>query len=158
MNKHIYENECYNTPYQSNGAFLVLYKSSRKNAQCKVISVHHLISKVTPDRKVCDAKITEYFINILSECFSYCKIYKHIEIKSTVDYFKNCIYMNANNYFYHCNKSILYVFERKELHSFEQLINELYNVFSLVYPYNTITLPELYNNSSIKYYLNQWYN
>ena len=155
MKNNVYS-DTYNTYYQNNGAILFLYKSGRKNSKCEMISINHLISK-EPDRKINDARIISYIIDIFEKCVYTCKKYNHIEARYMVDYFKQYTIIDANDDYYHGVEPLFFNVERQNISSIEGLLNYIFNMFCLVYPYNNIKLSSLHNDASIKYLINKYY-
>ena len=39
----------------------------------------------------------------------------------------------------------------------EQTINFVYDIYNLIYPYNTLSLDTIYNDPSIKYFIKEYY-
>lgn len=157
MNNHVYS-KINGTEYRNNGAYIVIYKSSRKNAKCEFISINHLINQ-SVDRKISDANILNQFIGTLEKIlYILAKYDYHMEIKSYIDYFKPNQYINANGDMYHDSDPLRYALDKRVCHSFEEIINYLFLIYSLVYPYNTIKLSDIHNDSSIRYMINKFYN
>ena len=50
-----------------------------------------------------------------------------------------------------------YAFQRVTFYSIESCINYVFNIYSLIYPYNKISYKTLHNNASIRYMINQYY-
>ena len=157
MNNQI-KSEMYNKSFKSNAVSIYMFKSSRKNSKCsKAINANHLISK---NIKLNDEKIIDQFINTLeSVVYNSKEFNNHLEISAYIDIFKNESFINANNDLY-CNTSNLrYNFQRLKFSSIEQCINFIFSLYCLIYPYNEISLEhEIYSNSSVKYFINKFYN
>jgi hypothetical protein len=142
--------------YKNNDCMLFIQKSTRKNAKCELLNIMHLISK---DEKLSDERITSYFIDILEKCLYIFKKYnKKIICHNITSIYKETRYKSANQDIYITAENITISDGLNTLYSFESFINYLYNIFFLIYPYNTINLKELYNNSSIQYFINDFYN
>lgn len=142
--------------YKKNICMLFLAKSTRKNAQFESINIIHLITK---NDLVSDENITNYFISTLEKCLYIIKKYnKNIVCSSYTTIYKKTQYKNANQDIYITSEKIQIPQDQKVFYSFESFINHLYYIFSLVYPYNTLNLQELYKNNSIKYFINDFYN
>ena len=149
--------DTFKTYYQNNAFSLFLYKSSRKNSKCKLINVNHLINK-KEDRKIDDARIIEQLTDVLSESVLYFNKYGHIEARIMGHGFKQSVYINANGQKYGGVDDVNIYTERTIFYTIEGYINFLYDKFALLYPYNTIARRELFNNASIKYYINMYYH
>lgn len=152
----------YNNPYMDNIATIYMYKSNRKNA--KIIhsfNICHLIAEVKGNRKINDDSILNQFVNTIDEIIHYSKQYsnKHLELSCTVAYGKKISYINANNEKYNDVDTRYYNFSRKEFSSLENCINFIYDIYTLIYPYNTLSLENhIYNNHSIKYMIKEYYS
>lgn len=155
--KTIY-NKNYVTYYKDNSAALFIYKSSRKNAKCELINISHLISK-TPDKMVKDQNILYQFISVVDKIINQSLQYnKHIELTYYATIYKQSEYINANNDLYRYPESTQYSIQREKFYSVEQCINRVYDLFSLLYPYNKLNREEVFKNSSIKYFINLYYH
>ena len=130
---------------------IFMYKSKRKNAETsdiiKVLNVYNT-----------DNDILYQLIGTLEKVLFYVKKYKHIEISSLVSINKESCFINANNNNYTENQIISYKFDRKVLYSYEQLINYIYSMYCMLYPENKLSYNTLYDNSSIKKFINDYYN
>ena len=146
-------------PWLFNSVQFYAYKSDRKNA--KIISDVHMHHLITHNENKCvdENKIESYFVGIISQLvtdikYSACTInitsYAHIRHVTT--------YVNANSDLYSHNHVSNYTRQRVKLYSIEDLINYVYDLLLLVYPYTRLDLNTIYNNPSIKYYINLYYN
>jgi hypothetical protein len=83
----------------------------------------------------------------------------HLELSVYMDYGKNSSYINANKENYNTWEDIRLSWQRVKFSSIEQCINFLYSIYCLIYPYNEINLKNtIYNNPSVKYYINKYYH
>ena len=150
----------YEVPYTVNAVGLYLYKSSRKNSKTKNITVNHLIKtgKNKNDKKINDDRILSQFIGTISKIVLYSRQNnKHLELSCILDYGKKASYIDANNELtYKLDIRTLH-FERKQFYSMEQTINFVYDIYNLIYPYNTLSLDIIYNDPSIKYFIKEYY-
>ena len=150
----------YEVPYTVNAVGLYLYKSSRKNSKTKNITVNHLIKtgKNKNDKKINDDRILSQFIGTISKIVLYSRQNnKHLELSCILDYGKKASYIDANNELtYKLDIRTLH-FERKQFYSMEQTINFVYDIYNLIYPYNTLSLDTIYNDTSIKYFIKEYY-
>lgn len=96
-------------------------------------------------------------IGTLEKVLFYVKKYKHIEISSYVSINKKSCFINANNNNYTESQIITYKFNRQVLYSCEQLINYIYSMYCMLYPENKLSYNTLYDNSSIKKFINDYY-
>ena len=150
--------DTFKTYYQNNAFSLFLYKSSRKNSKCELINVNHLINN-KEDRKIDDAGIIEQLTGVLETSVYYFKNNNnHIESRICGHVFKQSVYINANGQKYGSVDDVNIDGDRVQFYSIEQYINYLYDKFALLYPYNTISRRELFNNSSVKYFINMYYH
>ena len=149
----------YDTYYQSNAATIYLHKSSRKNAKISDgININHLINKRN-DRKVDDDKILMQLVGVIEKIvYNSLKFNKHLEISFYSDIFKQTQYINVDGDLYKGVEDTQIYEIRHELNSLEHCINRVYDLFGLIYPYNHLNRKELFNNSSIKYFINLYYN
>lgn len=148
----------YDLFYKNNNAIIFCYKSNRKNSSSSdIITINHLTSKDT-DRTVSDDRIMNQIAGTIEKIVYYCKQYKRIELSCYVDVSKQAEYENANNELYHDVENQRYNFQRVTFSSIEQCINFVFSVYCLIYPYNKISKKTLFNNASIRYFINQYYN
>ena len=151
-------NSDYDTFYQNNTAIIFCYKSSRKNSRSSdIITINHLANQ-KPDRTVSDDRIMQQITSTMEKIVYYCKQYKRIELSCYIDVSKQAEYENANNAIYHDIENQRYSFQRVTFSSIEQCISFVFSVYCLIYPYNKISKKTLFNNASINYFINQYYN
>jgi len=156
MNK--IKSDMYDKAFKSNAMSIFMYKSNRKNSKCSdIINVNHLISK---EVKLHDDKIIQQFLGTIESVVYNAKQFNnHLELSVYIDIFKNASYENASNDLYCATDDLRYNFQRVKFSSFEQCINFIFSMYCMVYPYNEISLQnEIYNNPSIKYFINMYYN
>lgn len=148
----------YNTVYQNNTGFIFCYKSTRKNAKTSdIINIGHLISD-KPDRKMSDDRIIDQIISTIDKIIYYSKQFNHIEISCYLGILQQVEYKNSSNEIYHDAEKHRYAFQRVQFYNIESCINYVFNIYSLIYPYNKISYKTLHNNASIRYLINQYYN
>ena len=148
----------YDTFYQNNNANIFCYKSNRKNSSSSaIITINHLANQ-KPDRTVSDYRIMQQIASTIEKIVYYCKQYKRIELSCYIDVSKQAEYENANNAIYHDIENQRYSFQRVTFSSIEQCISFVFSVYCLIYPYNKISKKTLFNNASINYFINQYYN
>lgn len=129
---------------------IFMHKSKRKNAEISdIIKVLNTYNN--------DNDILYQLIGTLEKVLFYVKKYKHIEISSYVSLNKESSFINANNNNYIENQIITYRFNRRVLYSCEQLINYIYSMYCMLYPENKLSYNTLYDNSSIKKFINDYY-
>ena len=147
----------YNTVYQNNSGFMFCYKSTRKNAKASdIIMINHLISN-KPDHKISDDQIMDQLISTIDKIIYYSKQFKHLELSCYLDIFQQVEYKNSNNEIYQDVDKHRYAFQRVQFYNIESCINYVFNIYSLIYPYNKISYKTLHNNASIRYMINQYY-
>ena len=129
---------------------IFMYKSKRKNAEIsEIIKVLNAYNT--------DDDILYQLIGTLEKTLFYVKKYKHIEVSYLVSINKESCFINANNNNCTENQIITYRFDRKVLYSCEQLINYIYSMYCMLYPENKLSYNTLYDNSSIKKFINDYY-
>lgn len=130
---------------------IFMHKSKRKNAEIsdiiKVLNVYNT-----------DNDILYQLIGTLEKVLFYVKKYKHIEVSSYVSINKESCFINANDNNYAESQIITYKFNRQVLYSCEQLINYVYSMYCMIYQGNKLSYNTLYDNSSIKKLINDYYN
>lgn len=129
---------------------IFMYKSTRKNSETSDI-IKALNAYNT------DNDILYQLIGTIENVLFYVKKYKHIEVSSYVSINKESSFINANNNNYTENQVITYKFNRQVLYSCEQLINYIYSMYCLLYPENKLSYNTIYDNSSIKNIINNYY-
>ena len=133
------------------------YKSTRKNAKASdIIMINHLISN-KPDHKISDDRIMDQIISTIDKIIYYSKQFKHLELSCYLDIFQQVEYKNSNNEIYQDVDKHRYAFQRVQFYNIESCINYVFNIYSLIYPYNKISYKTLHNNASIRYMINQYY-
>ena len=148
----------FNTYYQNNAASIYCFKSRRKNSKCSdTIAINHLINNA-PVRKVSDERILQQVVGTLEKIVYYCKQYEHIELSIYADIFKPVEYTNVNNEIYHGVEEQRYYSRRKTFSSIEECINYLLFVYTLIYPYNKLSRDTVHRDTSIRYFINLYYN
>ena len=157
MNKNIYSKK-YKTYYQNNAASILLYKSSRRNSRTSdIIIINHLISH-EPNKKISDDRIINQFLETLERIIYYSKsIGGHLEMSVYCHTFKQAVYKNVDNDFYYDIEVINNNINRRKFSSVEQIIDTLFDIYALIYPYNKISRKELFNNPSVRYFINLYY-
>lgn len=149
--------DTYNTPYQSNGAYILFYKNDRKNSKILFdMGINHLITK-SKDRKVSDESILNQLITALEKIVYECKPNgKYIRYKASIDTWKKADYINAMGETFHDTEYCFYTMSNCR-YDIETIINNLYDILALIYPYNTLSKKTIFANSSVNYYINKWY-
>lgn len=156
--KHVYSDRA-NTPWSLNAASIIMYKSSRKNAKDSgCISINHLISH-DADRKIDDARIVDQFHGVLDAILCYSlSVGGYLEVYARGVTFKPTTYINVDGDMYHTVENIPFTYSRQRYYSFEQVVNFVYYIFSMIYPYNTLNLQaDIYNDSSIRKMIRKYY-
>lgn len=150
--------DMYNKAYALNAASIFCYKSSRKNSKCgDIININHLINHVE-DRRVSDERILQQIAGTISSVYyQVLQFRKHLELTCYIDSFKNNTYDTTSGEKYHGIEDQRYSFQRVKFSSFEQCINFIFDMYCLIYPYNEISRKTLFNDSSVKYYINKFY-
>ncbi|NCC88668.1 MAG: hypothetical protein EOM05_12555 [Clostridia bacterium] len=145
--------------FANNAATIIVYKSSRKNARAETISINHLIDVNSESRKIDDGRILSQLIGTIEKLTSIIKNYdNHIEMKARLDIGKNASYRTVVCDPYETTEYISIVLQKAQLHSIEQAISYIYDVYCLVYPYNTLSSKTIFDNPSIRYYIKQHYH
>lgn len=146
----------YENYYYNNSAGLFISKSNRKNAKTEYFSIHHLINQ-NENKKISDDRIIQQFINTLDTCINqFIRYGRKMYFSSVVTTHKQVTFINANNNLYHTLEELNH-YEERHFYSIEQFINELYRIYSLIYPYHTISKNDIFKNKSINYFINNWY-
>lgn len=140
---------------ENNTAYLLLYKSGRKNAKSSdIITINHLISHGC---NVPDERIINQIVSTFSKAVYACNMFNHIELSAHATIFKKSQFRNVYGEKRIAYDPCNYHFERRELSCIEQLLNSIFSLYCMVYPYNTIHLETLHSNASIRSIVNQWY-
>lgn len=157
MNERIYTAR-YGMSYSLNAATIYAYKSSRKNAQREAVHVNHLINKNADGRKINDERILQQFIAVVEKIAYIGKKYNHFELSANLSIFKDCEYINADKNIYCTVEDIPIKFGRTTMYSIEFIINFVFNIFALIYPYNKIRLADVHLNPSIRGIIKKYYH
>ena len=142
--------------YEDNAASIFMYKSNRKNSQCEYFNIWHLISK-NENKKINDDSILNQLCSTIDHVLYFAKKYNNkLIFKAFITTGKNATYTDVNNKPYNHIERNKYTL-KEECFSFEEAINYIYNIYCLIYPYNTLSKNTIYNNSSIKNFINEYY-
>lgn len=143
--------------YESNTADFFIYASDRKNAKC--LKMVHMLHLITHDcAYIDDERILDYFISkVYDVCYAMKKA-KSINIGCWYTYGHVTRYKNANNDWYYHTTMFRDGFTRKKLYSFEDVINYMYKILMIIYPYSNIDYNTIYNNPSIKHIISFYYS
>lgn len=145
--------------WSNNDCSIFAFKSDRKNA--KIISDITLRHLITHNENGCvdEDKIESYFVGIIAQLVYDIKYHGetiNVTTLTTINHMTS--YWNYNNELYNHNHEIHINECRKHFSSLEQLINHIYDILLLVYPYTRLDIKTIYNNPSIKYYINLYYH
>ena len=127
------------------------YKSMRKNAKCSDIEIMHY---ETTDKN----QNTEKIVNAISKILPILKEYKNMIVRPCVTIRKPVERKTLNNPNYKEENFFTCFFEKKQVYSFEQVINEVYKVYSMAICDSMLSAEDLYDNSSIKYFIRKFYH
>lgn len=141
-----------------NSAYIVIFKSNRKNAKCAdPIFIHHLISH-NDNGTISDYRILSQFINTLDTiCARAEKLgAKQFIIETTAGVGKNAIVKNPVTGKY--NEIIeRFIYDLQfNMTSITMLISYLFNIFALIYPYTTLSRETILADASIKYIIDEY--
>lgn len=145
--------------WKNNMCIIYAYKSDRKNA--KIISdvtMRHLITH-NENGALYEETILQYFVGIVGQIVTDI-VYttKTINITTYTSIDKLTTYTNANNQLYSRNHTIRIDSRRQKFYSIEQLINYLYDILMLIYPYSRLDINDVYANQSIRYWIDLYYH
>ena len=144
--------------WSNNECIIFAYKSNRKNSKIvSDITMRHLI---THNENGCldENKIESYFVGIIGQLVYDIKYHANtINITTFCTIEHDVRYCNYNSELQSKSHSVRIYDKRVRLSSIEELINYLYDRLLLVYPYTKLSLDTIYNNSSIRYYINLYY-
>lgn len=145
--------------WKNNMCIIYAYKSNRKNAKIiSDITMRHLITQ-NENGAIDENKILDYFSGIIGQLVYDLKYTtKTINLTTYISIDRLTTYINANNELYSHNHSIQLNNRRIQFTSIESAINYLYDILLLIYPYTRIDINDVYNNHSIKYFINYYYN
>lgn len=148
-----------NKIWNNNECIIFAYKADRKNSKIvSDITMRHLITK-NDNGCLDENKIENYFVGIIGQLVYNIKYHAStINITSLCSINHETIYSNYAGELQHEMHTLRFYDKRVKLHSIEELINYIYDRLLLVYPYTKLSLKELYNNPSLKYYINLYYN
>lgn len=144
--------------FYNNAAHLWIYKSDRKNAKIiGAVDIRHLITK-SDNRQLTDDKIMDYFVTAMEYTLHFVKQAQKINARCWYEYGHITQYKNVYGDNYERVTMLKTMSQRDSYSSFEQLINHIYRLFLIVYPYSKLDIQDVYNNPSIKYFIKQYYN
>lgn len=149
-----------NKQWDNNLCQIYAYKSNRSNAKIiSDITMRHLITH--NENGCCDESIIEnYFVGIIGQLTTDLKFSSNgvINITTYMSINQLTTYTNANNELYNHYHTIQLHNRREKFSSIEQLINYLYDILLLIYPYTRLDLHTIYENESIKYFIHMYYH
>lgn len=144
-----------------NGITIFAYKSSRKNAKSsKPIRINELIGK---EEKISDEAILDQMIGTIEKITRYSidnTEHRHLELSASCSIEKKSNYKRyvGDIEGYDTTEKIIYYFNRNRIYSINNTINFIYFLYCMVYPYNKLHKSTLYDNPSIRYYMNLYNN
>lgn len=145
--------------WKNNMCVIYAYKSDRKNA--KIISdvtMRHLITH-NENGAISEEKILQYFGGVIGQLVTdIIFTTKTFNITTYASIDKLTTYIDAKNQLYSRNHTIRIDNHRIRFASIEQLINYLYDILMLIYPYSRLDINDVYSNASIKYWINLYYH
>ena len=141
-----------------NNAYIVIFKSNRKNAKCAdPIFIHHLMSP-NDNGIISDYRILSQFTNTLGII---CSRAKKLDAKRFIIKTTACIGRNAmvKNPVYGKYNEIVECFTydlQFNMTSITMLISYLFNIFALIYPYMTLSRETILADASAKYIIDKY--
>ena len=133
--------------YKYNSVSIVCRKS-KKYSDSDAIMINHL-----EDGEVSDERILQQLINAAEKVTFYCKEYNNICLSVDLNICKryqyNGFWGTEHSRFYNPNVKFYRV---------EKLIHYLFNLFSLIYPYNTLSSTAVFEDESIRRIIKEYNN
>lgn len=120
------------------------------------ITIRHLIP-TQGEQTINDDDILNYFISIVEKAYYTLIKCKSINIRHWMSYGHETHYINANNEWYEHITMLKTMSQRDNYSSIEQLINHLYRIFLVIYPYTKLDIKTIYDNTSIRYFIAEYY-
>ena len=135
---------------------LIIYKSERKNSKGERISIHDLITK--DGENLTDDRILSQVVNALDAIVAQSKKYNSVLILSANVWTIRKQKKQSITGTYEFYDAIPYHFDRRKFYSIEQVINYLWTLVMLMYPYCTLSEETIHNDCSIRYFVNKYYD
>lgn len=135
---------------------ILLFKSNRKNAIC---SDYFNFYRLNGKDAISNDRILNQIISIVEKIVCYSKkIDNKLIVTCRIDFYTNINFTNASGN--ECNSfenNRLCLAYRNEFFSIETLISQLVSWFRLIYPEMTLSTNFVFNNQSVKYWINKYY-
>ena len=134
---------------------LMIYKSERKNSKVEMISIHDLIT--SGGESLTDDRILSQIVNALDAIVAQSKKYNSVLILSANVWTIRKQKKQAITGTYEFFDAVHYHFDRRKFYSIEQVINYLWTLVMLMYPYCTLSEETIHLDSSIRYFISKYY-
>ena len=132
------------------------FKSHIKRAKCEIFNLYHFDPIPFTERHKEIDKIDSILGKIVTQYKKWnsheLNVALHISLKRQESYY------NANGELYTDNTPIYKHCDRNNYSSIEALIRDIFNAMKIADPTITLSERDVFNNPSIKYWINQWYN
>ena len=135
---------------------LMIYKSERKNSKGDMISIHDLIT--SSGENLTDERILHQIVDALATIVAQSKKYNSVLILSANVWTIRKQKKQAINGICEFFDAVHYHFDRRKFYSIEQVINYLWTLVMLMYPYCTLSEETIHLDSSIRYFISKYYD
>ena len=132
------------------------FKSHIKRAKCEVFNLYHFDPISFTERYKEFYKITSVLEKIITQYKKWnsreLNVALHVSVKRQESYY------NADGNLHTDNAPIYKHYGRNNYSSIEALIRDIFNTMKIADPTIMLSEREVFNDPSIKYSINQWYN
>ena len=133
----------------------MVYKSERKNSKGKMISIHDLIT--SDGENLTDERILHQIVDSLDAIVEQSKKYNSVLILSANVWTIRKQKKQSINGIFEFFDAVPYHFDRKQFYSIEQVINYLWTLVMIMYPYCTLSEESIHLDASIRYLIHKHY-
>ena len=132
------------------------FKSHIKRAKCEIFNLYHFDPiPFTKSYKEID-KITSVIEKIITQYKKWDS--RELNVAMYVSFKRQETYHNADGNLHTDNTNIYKHYDRNNYSSIEALIRDIFNIMKIADPTIMLSEREVFNNSSIKSLINQWYH
>ena len=135
---------------------ITCFKSHIKKAKCEIFNLYHFDSIPFTERYKEIDKIVSVLEKVVTQYKKWnsheLNVALHISLKRQESYY------NADGNLHTENTCIYKHHNRNNYSSIEALVRDIFNAMKIADPTIMLSERDVFNNPSIKYWINQWYN
>ena len=135
---------------------ITCFKSHIKKAKCEIFNLYHFDSIPFTER----CKEIDKIVSVLEKVVTQYKKWNSHELNVAlhISFKRQESYYNADGNLHTENTCIYKHHNRNNYSSIEALVRDIFNAMKIADPTIMLSERDVFNNPSIKYWINQWYN